>query len=107
MDGIAFVADIRIPARRRSQRGSRDFYHGLLGVWLGKTENHKPETGTSKMSRLRDAKSGQAVPVSGPASRRRPGFQPGRRATPGREVNTAARPPHLAGRQRQAVRLMK
>jgi hypothetical protein len=30
MDGIAFVADIRIPARRRAQRGSRDFYHGLL-----------------------------------------------------------------------------
>jgi hypothetical protein len=30
MDGIAFVADVRIPTRRRSQRGSRDFYHGLL-----------------------------------------------------------------------------
>ncbi|MDP1556853.1 MAG: hypothetical protein Q8L84_15445 [Hyphomonas sp.] len=30
MDGIAFVADVRIPARRRAQRGSRDFYRGLL-----------------------------------------------------------------------------
>jgi len=32
MDGIAFVADIRIPARRRSQRDSRDFYHWLQGI---------------------------------------------------------------------------
>jgi hypothetical protein len=30
MEGIVFVADVRIPARRRTQRGSRDFYHGLL-----------------------------------------------------------------------------
>ncbi len=30
MDGIAFVADTRIPARRRSQADKRDFYHGLL-----------------------------------------------------------------------------
>jgi hypothetical protein len=32
---VAFAADARIPTRRRSQRCSRDFYHGLLGAGNG------------------------------------------------------------------------
>ena len=31
MEGIVFDAAARISTRRRSQRGSLDFYHGLLG----------------------------------------------------------------------------
>jgi hypothetical protein len=36
MSHIAFVAATRISTRRRSQRGSRDFYHGLLAGWSNK-----------------------------------------------------------------------
>jgi hypothetical protein len=38
---LALVAVTRIPSLRRSQRGSRDFYHGLLSETLQEVRGYE------------------------------------------------------------------